>query len=71
MAGPVDSLTDWFQNLTINEKKEVVTFLYGGKVLLRQGDYVGPRPGWITRGLYVGPAPAVGAGTCPTCGKPY
>jgi hypothetical protein len=73
MAKVVDDLKTWFEKLSREEKVEVVTFLYEGKALLREGMYVGPRPNLVlnTRGLHVGPAPSASASVCPSCGRPY
>lgn len=71
MSKPVDDLKGWFANLSTEDKKAVVTFLYEGKVLLREGMYFGPRPSFVTRGLHVGPAPSASVSTCPSCGRPY
>jgi hypothetical protein len=66
----VQLLKEWFAGLDRDEQEEVVEFLYGGKVLLREGKYCGPAPGTVvSKGLYCGPAPAVPVATCPTCGR--
>ncbi len=71
MSSTVQSLKSWFDALNIEQQKEVVEFLYGGKALHHRGLYCGPLPGLVTKGLYCGPAPAAAASqTCPVCGRP-
>lgn len=70
MAAP-ENLKDWFDKLSRPEQQEVVKFLYGGKILMTEGMYMGPRPGLVQRGLYCGPAPSSSQSVCPTCGKPW
>jgi hypothetical protein len=76
----VEELKRWFQNLGSADKKEVLTFLYGGrgKVLIAtESLYCGPNPQLITDGLHTGPAPKMAgqaettaaSSRCPTCGK--
>jgi hypothetical protein len=66
----VDDLKSWFNNLDRSEQEEVITFLYGG-IETRTGQYYGPKKGYLTKGLYCGPAPVnVTPKICPTCGKP-
>lgn len=69
MDSAVEVLKTWFKRLSDTEQQEVLKFLYGGKALLRKGQYVGPYPSLVTEGLHCGPAPQSG-GTCPTCGRP-
>jgi hypothetical protein len=64
-------LKEWFNSLDRSEQEKVIEFLYGGKVLLREGSYCGPAPGTVMKGLYCGPAPSASSATCPTCGKPW
>jgi len=70
MATAVQTLTSWFDALTLSEQREVVKFLYSGKALLTEGIYTGPYPTLVDRGLHVGPVP-VSSNSCPTCGRPY
>lgn len=65
-----DSLKTWFDGLSRQEQEEVVRYLYGGKMLLQEGMYLGPQPGTVYKGLHLGPVPSGGA-SCPTCGRPY
>ncbi|MGC2221829.1 MAG: hypothetical protein WA624_05410 [Methylocella sp.] len=67
----VDRLTEWFDGLERAHKEEVVRFLYGGRVLLKEGMYLGPHPDAVIKGLHCGPIPALSTRVCPTCGKPY
>jgi hypothetical protein len=67
----VDNLTDWFGKLATQDQQDVVKFLYGGKVLLKEGMYLGPRPELVQKGLHCGPIPSSMASTCPTCGRPW
>lgn len=69
----VDKLTEWFDGLDRADKEEVVRFLYGGsgKVLLKEGMYLGPPPNAIAKGLHCGPIPTLSARVCPSCGRPY
>ena len=70
MPTAVETLNDWFSKLSDTDKRQVVTFLYEGKVLLQKGMYFGPSPNLVTRGLYVGPAPAASTNVCSQCGRP-
>lgn len=65
----VTDLASWFDRLDANEKEEVIKFLYGGKILLKEGTYVGRYPNAIAKGLHCGPIPRLSANACPTCGK--
>jgi hypothetical protein len=71
MSASTDQMQKWFDGLSSSEQQSVVEFLYGGRVLLKEGLYCGPRPGSVQRGLHCGPIPASAANKCPTCGKPY
>jgi hypothetical protein len=71
MGKAIDDIRIWFGKLPEPDKKEVVEFLYGGKVLVRKGMYVGPDPNLVQRGLYVGPAPPASANVCEKCGRPF
>ena len=71
MSTNIEKLKDWFDDLPQSEQKEVVKFLYGGKMLLQEGMYLGPHPDSVQRGLHVGPIPSSSSGKCPTCGRPY
>lgn len=71
MSTAIEKLTDWFDNLPSSDQKDVIRFLYGGKILLQEGLYVGPHPGAVYKGLHCGPVPSSGANVCPTCGKPF
>lgn len=77
MSNAVDLLEKWFGELPPVQQKEVVTYLFGGKVIMREGQYFGPFPVPMIKGLYSGPAPLAAAvshsvsRTCPTCGKPW
>lgn len=71
MADAVTGLKEWFNKLSDLEKRNVVEFLYEGKVMLREGTYVGPRPSQVTRGLHVGPAPSSSVNVCSACGRPW
>jgi hypothetical protein len=66
-----DTLKKWFDELPTSEKREVIQFLYGGKLLLNEGLYMGPRPGAVYKGLFLGPVPSSSTNVCPTCGKSY
>jgi hypothetical protein len=66
-----ENLKKWFDGLPLTQQREVVQFLYGGKALLTEGMYMGPRPGLVQKGLYCGPAPTTSANVCPTCGRPF
>jgi hypothetical protein len=68
---PVEALTNWFQHLPSRDQRDVVTFLYGGKMLLQEGPYLGPHPGAISRGLHVGEVPPSSGHHCLACGRPY
>jgi hypothetical protein len=65
-----DNLKTWFDGLSRQEQEEIVKYLYGGKMLLQEGLYVGPHPNAVYKGLHCGPVPSGGA-SCPTCGRPY
>jgi hypothetical protein len=67
----VDNLTDWFGKLPGQDQQDVVKFLYGGKILLKEGMYLGPHPELVQKGLHCGPIPMSTASTCPTCGRPW
>lgn len=73
MADPVADMKQWFEKLSDADKRAVVTFLYEGKALLREGQYVGPRPSLVTmtRGLHVGPVPTSSTSVCSACGRPW
>jgi len=73
MSTAVEALTKWFAELSPENKKEIVEFLYGGrgKFLVQDGMYLGPRPGVVQKGLFLGPVPSSGSNSCPTCGKPW
>jgi hypothetical protein len=71
-------LTEWFNGLTDEEKKEILRFLYGSAyrtMKLVEGEYCGPAPDLIKKGgLFTGPSPSMGSSdssVCPTCGKPW
>ncbi len=68
-----EDLKKWFDNRSSSEKREVLEFLYAGKVLMTEGMYIGPRPDMVQRGLFLGPAPTSSSSPakCPTCGRPY
>ena len=76
MSTVVDNLKNWFDQLNSSQQEEVLNFLYGGKVLLQRGNYIGPYPGLVTKGLHCGPAPLASSlsqnapRVCPTCGRP-
>lgn len=70
MADAVSDLKAWFSKLSDTDKKAVVGFLYEGKAILREGQYVGPKPELVTRGLFVGPVPASSTNVCRACGRP-
>lgn len=71
MATAVDNLQKWFTDLDDADRRSVIAFLYDGKALLREGAYVGPRPGLVNKGLHVGPTPASSSNVCSQCGRPY
>jgi hypothetical protein len=73
MSKAVDDLKSWFNKLSEADQKDVVTFLYEGKVLVKKGLFVGPNPDVIpySRGLHVGPAPVSIDRACPSCGRPF
>lgn len=77
MSTAVDTLKDWFEKLDRTQQEEILDFLYGGKILLRKDKYLGPYPGFVTKGLHCGPAPLASSLTqnaprvCPTCGRPW
>jgi hypothetical protein len=68
---PVEKLKTWFDSLPLYQQREVVQFLYGGKMMLNEGLYTGPVPGMVTRGLHCGPAPEEGSSRCHACGRPF
>ncbi len=77
MGTAVDSLKDWFEiKLDSAQQEEVLNFLYGGKILLQKGEYIGPYPNLVTKGLHCGPAPLASSlgqyapRICPACGRP-
>jgi hypothetical protein len=76
MGNTVDRLQSWFDGLTRSQQEEVIDFLYGGKVILSEGEYFGPFPDIVVKGLHCGPAPRAQAVShsapriCPTCGRP-
>lgn len=72
MADAVTDMKLWFEKLNDTDKRAVVAFLYD-RALLREGQYVGPRPGLVTetRGLHVGPVPVASTNVCPSCGRAY
>ena len=75
MSTAVENLKNWFDKLVEGQQEEVINFLYEGKILLRKNNYLGPYPGFVTRGLHCGPAPlasSVGPSAgkiCPACGR--
>lgn len=70
MSRAVDFLRSWFEGLPRDDQREVVRFLYDGKAILEEGVYLGPRPGLVTKGLFVGPAPSSSGSVCQACGRP-
>lgn len=70
MADPIDDLNTWFNKLARRDQEKVLESLYG-KALLRKGLYVGPRPEWGQRGLFLGPAPVASSNVCTACGRPF
>lgn len=67
-------LQQWFDSLPRGQQEEVVNFLYGGRMLLKEGRYLGPPPGVVVKGLHCGPAPAstgASGSFCPRCGRPW
>jgi hypothetical protein len=72
MSKAVDDLKQWFAKLPEDEKREVLRFVYGSKLLVTKGLYTGPIPEQVTtRGLYVGPAPTGSTPACSQCGRPF
>lgn len=70
MADAVTNLQSWFNSLSDTDKKSVLTFLYGGKVLIQKGLYTGPSPTLVERGLFTGPSPSSSSNVCGACGRP-
>lgn len=76
MSNAVDNLQEWFDGLSRSQQEEVINFLYGGKAILREGQYFGPYPGLTVKGLHCGPAPLAATVShnvpqiCPTCRRP-
>jgi len=71
MNSNVTALKNWFNKLSDDDKKDVITFLYGNEGLMLDGVYCGPKPGIATEGLYLGPPPQSSSDSCPRCGKPW
>jgi hypothetical protein len=69
MSDPASDLKLWFQKLSEADKLAALTFLYGGKALLKKGMYVGPYPEMVQNGLHVGPVPT-SSNVCGACGRP-
>ena len=46
----LENLKKWFDGLPSSEQREVLQFPYGGKALLSEGLYMGPRPGLVQKG---------------------
>ncbi len=68
----VEVFKGWFNNeLSDEQKRELVDFLYGGKGYLRKGVYAGPIPGLVTEGVHCGPVPQLAVTSCPMCGRSY
>ncbi len=70
MSKAVENLEKWFSALTDQQRNEVLDFLYGGKVLMTKGEYVGPSPELVKKGLFTGPAPAQNSAVCGACQRP-
>lgn len=70
MSNVVNQLQSWFKSLSRDDQEDIVEFLYDGKMLIKEGMYVGPHPNVVNKGLYCGPLPQVKIRICPTCGKP-
>jgi hypothetical protein len=66
----VEKLRDWFDKLGQTEQQEIVRFLYGGPVLLKEGMYLGPHPEMVQKGLHCGPIPMSSVRICQSCGRP-
>lgn len=71
MSDAVNKLQSWFKGLDKKQQEEILSFLYAGKVLIREGGYIGPSPELINEGLFCGPAPRkTTSNICPSCGRP-
>jgi hypothetical protein len=72
MSNSVDILKNWFDELPATQKEEILEFLYAGKILLHNQNYIGPNPNLVTKGLHLGPAPLASTSrVCQTCGRPW
>jgi hypothetical protein len=70
MSQTTDTLQNWFDSLTTQQKREVVEFLYGPN----RPDFdraTGSVKAGSSRGLFLGPAPSGPAGVCGGCGRPF
>ena len=67
----IEALQNWFDKLDVNDKKEVIKFLYGENRLsvgTFDSVYLGPLPEIANEGLYLGPPPQWFPKSCPKCG---